>query len=181
MKNAVVVPLKRFDRAKVRLRRDHDLNVTRIVEDLARGVVLSSRPRPVIIVSEDDELNDFASSLGAETLLTSSANLNEAVQTAYAALADRFDELIIAHGDLLQPSGLGTFQPENGLTFYADHRGEGTNVMVLPTRLPFRFAYGPDSLRRHISEAERLRLVYRVERASAWRFDVDEPEDLPQT
>ena len=178
MNSVVVVPLKRFDRAKSRLRQNRDIDVTFIVEQLARGVILASRPRPVVIVSEDEELAPFAASLDAELLLSTSTSLNEAVQTAYQSLGDRFEQLIIAHGDLRFPEGLGSFELEPGITLIADHFGEGTNVMVIPAKLDFRFAYGPGSLRRHIEEARRVGVAHRVELTSAWRFDVDEPEDL---
>ncbi|HEY1762135.1 MAG TPA: hypothetical protein VGG17_06040 [Acidimicrobiales bacterium] len=178
MSTAVVVPLKRFDRAKSRLRNNPDLDVATIVEELARGVIVSARPRPVIIVSEDDELAAFATSLDVELLLSASTTLNEALQTAYQSLSERFDRLIIAHGDLRSPDGLGSFEPEPGITLFADHHGEGTNVIVIPTKLDFHFAYGPGSLDRHLDEARRLAVAHRVDLASPWRFDVDEPDDL---
>jgi 2-phospho-L-lactate guanylyltransferase len=178
MSTAVVVPLKRFDRAKSRLRNNRDLDVTAIVEELARGVIVSARPRPVIIVSEDEELAAFAASLDVELLLSTSTTLNEALQTAYRSLNERFEQLIIAHGDLRSPEGLGSFETESGITLFADHHGEGTNVMVVPTNLDFHFAYGPGSLGRHLNEARRLAVAHRVDRASPWRFDVDEPDDL---
>jgi 2-phospho-L-lactate guanylyltransferase len=148
------------------------------VEDLARGVILSSRPRPVIIVSEDEELAEFATSLDVELLLSTSTTLNQALQAAYRSLSDRYDQLIIAHGDLRSPDGLGTFEPEPGISLFADHHGEGTNVMVIPAHLDFHFAYGPGSLGRHLAEAHRLGVAHRVDLASPWRFDVDEPDDL---
>ncbi len=179
MNTAVVVPLKRFDHAKSRLRHNRELDVTAIVEELARGVILSARPRPVIIVSEDDELAPFAAAFGVELLRSTSTGLNQALQAAYASLGDRFDALIIAHGDLRFPEGLGSFEPEPGITLFADHHGEGTNVMALPVDLDFHFAYGPGSLQRHAREARRLGIEHRIDLASPWRFDVDEPEDLP--
>lgn len=178
MSIAVVVPLKRFDRAKSRLRRDRDLNVTAIVENLARGVIASAQPLPVVIVSEDEELSTFGASLGVEVMLTASSTLNEALQTAYRLLSDRYDRLIVAHGDLRSPDGLSDLRPEPGITLFADRHGEGTNVMILPTKLDFHFAYGPGSLRRHVNEARRLGVVHRVNLTSPWRFDVDEPDDL---
>jgi 2-phospho-L-lactate guanylyltransferase len=178
MSTAVVVPLKRFDRAKSRLRLNRDLDVTAIVEQLARGVILSCRPRPVFIVSEDVDLAAFAASLDVELLLSSSATLNEALQTAYESLGDRFDRLIIAHGDLRFPEGLGSFEFEAGITLFADHHGEGTNVMVVPAQLDFHFAYGPGSLHHHADEARRLGVAHRVDLTSSWRFDVDELDDL---
>ncbi|HWD96461.1 MAG TPA: hypothetical protein VG246_08590 [Acidimicrobiales bacterium] len=178
MSTAVVVPLKRFDRAKSRLRRNRHLDVTAIVEELARGVIVSSRPREVIIVSEDQQLASFATSFGAELLLSSATTLNEALQSAYESLSDRFDRLIIAHGDLRFPEGLGSFEPDTGITLFADHHGAGTNVMVIPSKLEFRFAYGPRSLQLHADEARRLGVPHRIDLTSSWRFDVDEPDDL---
>jgi 2-phospho-L-lactate guanylyltransferase len=178
MSTAVVVPLKRFDRAKSRLRHTRHLDVTSIVEELARGVIVSAQPREVIIVSEDKELSAFATSLGAELLLSTSTSLNAALQSAYESLSHRFDRLIIAHGDLRFPEGLGSFAPDAGITLFADHHGAGTNVMVIPSRLDFRFAYGPHSLQLHADEARRLGVPHRIDLTSLWRFDVDEPDDL---
>ncbi len=178
MSTAVVVPLKRFDRAKSRLRSNGKVDVTAVVERLARGVILSCRPRPVIIVSEDEDLATFAASLGVELLLSSSTSLNEAMQTAYESLADRFDQLIIAHGDLRFPEHLGTFEGQSGITLFADHHGEGTNVMVIPPHLDFHFSYGPGSLHRHADEARRLGVACHIDLTSSWRYDVDELDDL---
>ena len=177
MTEAIVVPLKRFDRAKERLRRDAELDVATIAEDLARGVLTSSRPRTIIVVSEDPDVTRFAESQGAEVWASTASNLNDAVQGAYTGLSDRFDRLIIVHGDLRHPEGLGTFEPLPGVTFFADHHGSGTNVLVIPTGLDFHFAYGTDSLRRHVDEAQRLNATYHVVTTSPWRFDVDEPSD----
>jgi 2-phospho-L-lactate guanylyltransferase len=178
MNEAVVIPLKRFDLAKYRLRRDDDLDVTSIAKALALGVIEASAPRPVIVVSEDPDVADFATTLGAEIWHSSANGLNEAVQGAYEGLHGRFERLIVAHGDLRHPAGLGLVDVAAGLTFYADHHGTGTNVVVIPTGLDFRFAYGADSLARHVAEAQRLELTYRVVSDSPWRFDVDERSDL---
>ncbi|HVA53629.1 MAG TPA: hypothetical protein VNF05_08980 [Acidimicrobiales bacterium] len=178
MTEAIVVPLKRFDRAKERLRRDARLDVASIAEDLARGVITSSQPRPVIVVSEDPVVARFAAACGAEVWQSSASNLNDAVQGAYVGLGERFERLIIVHGDLRHPEGLGSYEPLPGITFFADHHGKGTNVVAIPTQLDFHFAYGADSLRRHVNEAQRLNATYRVVTTSPWRFDVDEPSDL---
>lgn len=173
-----MVPLKRFDLAKSRLRTTRELDVTALVGRLARAVIENCGPRPVIVVTEDDEIAAFASAHGAETLLTDSSGLNDALQRAYATLGPRFAQLIIAHGDLRQPEGLGAFVPEPGISLFGDHRGEGTNVMAIPTGLDFHFAYGSHSLRRHAEEAERIGVPYRIDLTSPWRFDVDEPDDV---
>jgi 2-phospho-L-lactate guanylyltransferase len=175
---AVVVPLKQFDLAKDRLRRDADLDVTSLAEELARGVIFKSRPHHVIVLSEHPDVARFANSVGAEVWNSRATNLNEAVQDAYKGLADRFERLIIVHGDLRHPEGLGDFAPESGITVVTDHRGEGTNVLVVPTGLEFHFAYGPQSRFRHVNQAKNLGVEYRVVTDSPWRFDVDELSDL---
>jgi 2-phospho-L-lactate/phosphoenolpyruvate guanylyltransferase len=179
MNEAVVVPLKSFERAKERLRQNPDLDVASIAQDLARGVVTNAHPRTVIVVSEDAGVSRFAESLDAEVWFSRASNLNDAVQGAYKGLGERFERLIIVHGDLRFPQSLGTFVPRTGITFFADHRGSGTNVMVIPTGLDFHFSYGANSLHRHVEEAERLNAPYQVITTSPWRFDVDEPSDLP--
>jgi 2-phospho-L-lactate/phosphoenolpyruvate guanylyltransferase len=48
----------------------------------------------------------------------------------------------------------------------------------VPVDVPFRFAYGPGSFRRHAAEARRLGLGFRVVRDADLAFDVDVPDDL---
>jgi 2-phospho-L-lactate guanylyltransferase len=176
--DVVVVPIKHFAVAKERLRLSNVPDVSLLARELAAGVLKASAPRPTIVVSESDDVSRFAEELGAEVLHSSVTGLNESVQWSYKVLTSRFDRLIIAHGDLRFPHGLGTFATEPGVTLVADHHGQGTNVLVIPSGLDFHFAYGPGSLERHVKEAERLRVECRIIRDSPWRFDVDEASDL---
>ncbi|HVA70269.1 MAG TPA: hypothetical protein VNF08_02970 [Acidimicrobiales bacterium] len=175
---AIVVPLKQFDLAKERLRRGSDMDVTELAKKLARAVILMSQPRHVIVLSEHPDVSNFASSTGAEVWRSRATNLNEAVQDAYRGLAGRFERLIIVHGDLRYPEGLGDFVPKPGITVVTDHLGQGTNVLVIPTGLDFHFAYGPQSRFRHVEQAKNLEVEYRVVTDSPWRFDVDQLSDL---
>ena len=178
---AVVVPLKRFDVAKKRLRQGGAEQVTALARGLAEGVLLNCSPRHVIVLSESDEVSDFAREKGIEVFESGARGLNEAVQLAYEALGERFDQLIFVHGDLKHPEGLGTFDPGGGVTIITDHHRRGTNVLALPTRTEFRFFYGPDSKTLHEREAQRLGLACRVITDSPWALDVDEPGDLEGT
>jgi 2-phospho-L-lactate/phosphoenolpyruvate guanylyltransferase len=177
-KDVIVVPIKQFDVAKERLRLGGVAEVSSLARSLARGVLEASSPRHVVVVSESDDVTQFATEHGVEVLELPSNGLNSAVQGAYESLAGRYDDVIVVHGDLRFPEGLGTFSFEPGITLVADHHGEGTNVLALPTGLEFRFAYGPGSLQRHADEAKRLGTEYRVITDSPWRFDVDEAVDL---
>lgn len=175
--DAIVVPLKQFDIAKTRLRHGGATGIDDVARDLARGVLQSCHPRHVIVLSESDDVTDFATTLGAEVLRSDATSLNDAVQGAYAMLAPRFDRLIIAHGDLRFPAGLGDFVVGRGVTIITDHHRRGTNVLALETGRDFHFAYGADSAQRHASEATRLGLEVFLVSDSPWCFDVDEPQD----
>lgn len=175
---AVVVPLKRFDLAKNRLRQGGEANVTALAHQLATTVVQHCAPHHVIVVSESHEVSTFARALGVEVIESDARNLNDAVQRAYVVLTNRYEQLMIVHGDLKYPAGLGEFQPGEGVTIVTDHHQRGTNVLALPTGVDFRFSYGPDSRSRHESEASRLGLTCHVVTQSPWAFDVDDPRDL---
>ncbi len=175
---AVVIPLKRVAHAKQRLRDAGTADVDDLVLRLARGVIEAARPRTIVVVTEDDDVAAFASSLDLETLRTSARSLSGAVQDAYGALGARFARLTIVHADLATPQGIGEFAPSSSVTLVADHHGRGTTVLSLVTGLDFHFAYGPDSLARHVREARRLLVDYSVLTDSPWSYDVDERSDL---
>jgi len=175
--DAFVIPLKRFDLAKERLRVNNATSVTELAQRLATRVIEACAPRHTIVLSESDEISEFASSLGCDVLRSDATDLNDAVQRAYGALQDRFERLIIVHGDLRHPEGLSSFEPGEGITIVTDH-GLGTNVMAMPTGLDFHFAYGGHSASLHQREAERVGVELTVVTNSPWRFDVDEPADL---
>jgi 2-phospho-L-lactate guanylyltransferase len=161
-----------------RLRRGGAVQVTRLARELAQGVIEACAPLPVIVLSESADVSLFARALGVEVLESGASGLNEAAQRAYEVLARRFDYVIVAHGDLRNPDGLGDFVPDEGVTIVTDHHGRGTNVLALPTRASFRFSYGPDSRQRHEREAQALGLDCRVILDSPWAYDIDEPSDL---
>ena len=176
--DAFVIPLKRFDVAKERLRVHDVSSVTELAQRLATGVITSCAPRHTIVLSESDAITAFAEALDCEVLYSDATDLNDAVQRAYGTLQSRFGRLIIVHGDLRYPEGLGTFEPGDGITIVTDHLGLGTNVLALPTGTDFRFSYGANSAALHEREAERLGVPVTIVTDSPWRFDVDEPRDL---
>jgi len=175
---AFVVPLKRFDVAKDRLRRGQVAGVTALAQELATQVIRSCAPQHVIVLSESNDITHFARELGVEVLESDASDLNEAVQNAYECLGDRFERLIVAHGDLQNPVGLGEFAPAEGVTIVTDHHARGTNVLVVPTGIDFHFAFGASSAIGHQREAERLGVTCHLITDSPWRFDVDEPADV---
>ena len=176
--DAFLVPLKQFDLAKDRLRKDSSLDVSKLAEELARGVLQSCGTRKVLVLSESPEITSFAMKLGIEVFESHSSGLNEAVSNAYAALGSRYEHLHVVHGDLKNPEGLSEFSPPTPITIVSDHHGSGTNVLSLPTGLDFHFHYGVGSRVLHEQEAQRLGIEFSTILASPWGYDVDEPSDL---
>jgi len=175
---AIVVPLKSFATGKGRLRGLAGLDVDALSRQLAVGVILASNPRDVYVVTESDDVENAVSPFGARVLHSPEDGLNNAVQFAFATLRPTYDFVIVAHGDLRDPTGLGSFEPGPGVTIVQDHHGRGTPVLVVPTSSDFTFHYGADSCERHAAEARRRGLEFRIETTSPWRFDIDEPDDL---
>ncbi|MDE3007806.1 MAG: hypothetical protein KGJ10_01405 [Acidobacteriota bacterium] len=178
MSLAIVVPLRDFSLAKERLRSRGVSDVTDLARQLASGVLRACPPRPTYVVTESDDVERFAEELGAEVLRPTTFSLNDAVTFAYRTLAARYEQLMIVHGDLKNPEGLGAYVPPAHVTVFTDHVADGTNVLVVPTGYDFHFGYGPRSKTHHVSEASRLGLAVSVIENSPWRFDVDEPSDL---
>jgi 2-phospho-L-lactate guanylyltransferase len=88
-------------------------------------------------------------------------------------------EVLVAHADLPMAHGLALLAGFAGVTLVPDRRDDGTNVVCIPAGAPFGFAYGPRSFSRHLAEAERLGLPYRVVREPDLAWDVDVPADIP--
>ena len=59
-----------------------------------------------------------------------------------------------------------------------DRRGDGTNVMSIPTGAGMTFHYGPGSFDAHRAAAARCDLAVRVLDSGPLGWDVDEPDDL---
>jgi 2-phospho-L-lactate guanylyltransferase len=175
----VLVPIKSFTSGKSRLRPTLTPNETiDLTKRLARGVIAACSPYECIVVCDSSDVASFAEHEGASVLFVTGHGLNESVASAYESVADRFDVVIIAHGDLVDPTGIGQFDPPDGVTIVTDRHGLGTNVMSLPVGIDFQFAYGTDSASLHVKEAHRLDQPVTVVTDSPWGHDVDTPDDL---
>ena len=178
--SAVVVPVKDFRQAKMRLasvlspeeRAD-------LARKMAARVVAAGRPLPVVVVCDDAEVADWARSQGARALVEPGLGLNGAVGTAYSQLgAEGYDRLVVAHGDLPLATNLAWLAEIEGIALVPDRHQEGTNVISLPTGCGFRFAYGVGSFARHQEEATRTGLPWRVVHDADLAWDVDFPADM---
>lgn len=181
----VLVPVKAFDAAKERLAGVLGPgDRARLARELATGVVRAAAPHDVTVVCDDDDVAEWARSLGASVSWQPGAGLNRAIGSAYRdAGADGRSRVVVVHGDLAYPEPLSTLLDESAadadeVVLVADRRRDGTNVLSVPTGHDLTFRYGAGSYDAHVAEAVRLGLavVAHVDDRLAW--DVDVPGDL---
>ena len=179
---AVLVPVKGFAQAKVRLAPALDAAArAALARSMAERVLAAAGPLAVAVACDDDDVRDWAVGLGARVIWTPGLGLNGAVEAGVDALAlDGFERVVVAHADLPLATELGWVADFDGVTLVPDRRDDGTNVLSIPSDAAgtFEFAYGPGSFRRHSAEARRLGLSLRVVREPSLAWDVDTPADL---
>lgn len=176
----VVVPVKDFSRAKVRLAPELDPSErAALARRMATVVVAAAAPLPVCVVCDSDDVRTWAEEQGARVIWTPGLGLNGAVQAGVEQLAtESVDVAVIAHGDLPLATHLEWVGATPGVTIVPDRRLDGTNVLAVPTGIGFRFAYGPGSFAAHRAEATRLGQQVRIVNDSRLSWDVDLPADL---
>ena len=157
-------------------------------ERVIRAAVDSGTLEIVLVVSLDPEVLTWAAEL-SPTVSTMSQpqhlpGLNGAIDAGRewartlgaTAIVSLFADLpLIAPGDIRGLTGRG-----ETVVLGPDRRGEGTNALLLRLagRGPeFRFAFGEQSLVRHLNEARRLGLDVAVHDAPGIGFDLDTPDD----
>jgi 2-phospho-L-lactate guanylyltransferase len=175
----VVVPIRAFALGKARLADALDpAERAALARRLAERVLQAAAPLPVVVVSSDPDVRDWAVRQHA-TVLDDPGTLDDAA----AAGRDHFRAAgrSRAHADLPDARGLDRLARDGARPVVAlvpCHRDDGTPVLSVPTASEFHFAYGPGSFRRHAAEARRLGLGLRVVRDRDLAFDVDVPDDL---
>jgi 2-phospho-L-lactate guanylyltransferase len=177
---AVVVPVKAFTQAKLRLApRLAPTTRAELARTMAARVLRAARPLPVLVVCDDEEVRAWTERQGAEALWTPELGLNGAVEAGVTHLARRgIERAVVAHADLPLATELAWLAAFDGVTLVPDRHGDGTNVLCLPTASGFRFAYGAGSFAKHREEAVRLGLAARLVPDVALGWDVDVPADL---
>lgn len=176
----VVVPVKAFRDAKVRLARALDPDQrAELARTMAETVVAAAGTWPVWVVCDDHEVAQWAHTVGAEVAWMPERGLNRAV-TGGVALVGRsgLARAVVCHADLPHARRLDHLGVDPGVVVVPDRAHDGTNVISVPTDAGFRFSYGPGSFGRHVAEAERLGLATTVVEDPSLAWDVDVPADL---
>lgn len=177
---AVLVPIKAFTDAKVRLAPAlPPVERAGLARAMAEQVLRAAAPLPVAVVCDDAEVAAWASEMGARVVAAAGRGLNGAVEAGVDRLAaEGFERVTVAHADLPLADDLTWPGGFDGVTLVPDRRHDGTNVISVPTASGFRFSYGPASLLRHFGEALRLGLAVQVVEEAKLAWDIDTPDDL---
>jgi 2-phospho-L-lactate guanylyltransferase len=177
---AVVVPVKAFTAAKVRLAGVLEpAERAALARRMAEVVLTAADPLPVVVVCDDEAVRDWAEGRGASVVWCPGRGLNGAVADGVAALGhEGVERAIVAHADLPLATRLDWVADFPGVTLVPDRRLDGTNVAGVPTRSGFAFSYGAGSFARHRAEAARLGLPARIVSDPFLAWDVDLPGDL---
>ena len=176
----MLIPVKAFGQAKGRLHLAMDARQrAALARAMAERVLAAAGPLPVAVVCDDTDVAAWARSLGALVVWEPGRGLNEAVEAGVEHLvAIGAAQVTVAHADLPRAADLAQVGEADGITLVADRFGNGTNVIVVPGGAGFRFSYGPGSFSRHVLEAERLGLPYRILDRPDLAWDIDEPDDV---
>ena len=180
MRAAVVIPVKAFHEAKLRLAPALSPEARELLaREMAARVLEAAAPLPVTVVCDDEAVHAWAVAAGAAVHWTPGLGLDGAVAAGVGAVASAgADRVVVAHADLPMATALAHVVGTDGVVVVPDRRRDGTNVISIPTGAGFRFAYGPGSFAPHVAEAERLGLAVQVLDDQVLGWDVDLPADL---
>lgn len=176
----VLVPVKAFADAKGRLSSVLDAAArAELAREMATRVVRAAQGLPVSVVCDDGEVARWAVTVGADVIWRPGRGLNGAVNDGVDELARQgIEDVIVTHADLPGASDLTPIAGFKGVTLVPDRHRDGTNVLCIPARSGFLFAYGPGSFARHRLETVRLGLDVRIVDEPRLAWDIDTPDDL---
>ena len=182
MRVAVVIPVKSFGLAKGRLA--GALNPAQrqsLSRECAERVVASASPWPVLVVCDDEEVAEWARSLGARPVACPTPGLDAAVDAGRRAASDGgATHVVIAHADLPLARSLAHVPRENRVSIVPDRHRDGTNILSMPVDCPMQTAYGPGSFDNHVALARAAGLDCDIIDDPDLALDLDTVDDLAE-
>ena len=190
MPTAAILPVKRFDAAKQRLGESLGAATRATLAAAMFADVLSQLGRAaaidtIIVVTGEPAAQKAAHEAGA-TLVEDTAEKGQshaALAGIARAAATGHDRALLVPGDcpLVDPAELDQLVEstrDHDVAIVPDRHGEGTNALVLDPRGRFEPRFGPGSRARHVEQAERNGLTYRVVTVPSLDLDIDTGDDL---
>jgi 2-phospho-L-lactate guanylyltransferase len=194
MRTLAVLPIKSFGAAKTRLAGALGSGSRQAVAQAMFCDTLHSLRRvpglDAITVVTSDKVAESAA-IGHGVMLIRDdreAGHNAAVEIGIRhAMAAGFERVLLVPGDtpLLDPAEVAGLLERceaagTRVGIVPDRQGGGTNALLISPPDAFSPSFGPDSLRRHVDQAQRGHLPYSVEPLPSLALDVDTPEDLAE-
>ncbi|HEY3021826.1 MAG TPA: 2-phospho-L-lactate guanylyltransferase [Solirubrobacteraceae bacterium] len=188
MRTVAVLPVKRFARAKQRLRGALDEGARERLAAAMAGDVLDvvcgcGTFERVVVVTAEPAISEQAAACGAHVV----EDRDEAGQSAAAAVGVLAAREIGAQRVLLVPGDTPCVRAgdlevvlarDEPVVIVPDRHGTGTNALLLTPPGAIAPAYGPGSRRRHETAAAAAGVDHAVLEVPALGLDVDTPDDL---
>jgi len=185
-----ILPVKPLSQSKTRLA--HILSpaeraalTQHLIEQTIETLQKSSAINQILVVSRDERVLSTAQRYQTFTFTESAPyELKTAVTqaTKYATL-QAVDYILIIPADLpfLQAHEiqniLDKVSSSESCIICPDEKQNGTNALIIPPSINFRFQYGPNSYQKHLVEAKRLNLTIQTITTPGISFDLDTEAD----
>jgi 2-phospho-L-lactate/phosphoenolpyruvate guanylyltransferase len=187
---AAILPVKRFESAKQRLGEalgagSRAALAAAMFSDVIRALERTSSAEKIVVVSGDPHVRDLIA--GRDVILIADVAEKGQSHAARSGLARAVAlgcpraALVPSDCPLLAPAeldGLVAASAGADVVIVPDRHGTGTNALVVDPSGSFEPQFGPDSLRKHVEQAERRGLSYSIERPPSLILDVDTGDDL---
>jgi 2-phospho-L-lactate guanylyltransferase len=185
-----VLPVKRFDAAKQRLREALSSSARRalvraMLHDVLDALDRVSGIERIVVITAEESVRALASARGDLVVddpgdAGQSAAAREGIEAAEAAGAAR---VLLVPGDCpaLWPQEVDRMLARHatpGVVVVPDRHGTGTNALLLRPPDAIAPAFGEGSRRRHLREALDAGITPAVEPLVSLGLDVDTPDDL---
>jgi len=190
MRTLAILPVKRFELAKTRLREQLQPDQRRrlaeaMVTDVL-SVLVATADLEAVVVTNERAVAVLADSYGVSVLEdpSESGQSGAALVGIAHAIAAGFERALLVPGDCpaLDAAALRTLLDRvsvpPAMTIVADRHGSGTNALLLTPPDVIEPGFGPDSFERHRRRADAAGASWHVEALPGLLLDVDTPEDL---
>lgn len=183
MKSILVIPLRSLSDSKTRLKDNLDTPafIRLCASSLVRAANTGMAIEEIVFISSSPEVKELAEDMNVSFFHSKNA-LNSSIEefrTIHLQKNNRLD-LIVCLGDLpiLSDFDLVTEPLEtNDLVLGSDRHGEGTNILGIKNDASWDFQFGERSLRKHMNQANKRRLKYKLLKNFSIGLDIDTIED----